>query len=84
MVECRKHFAVFFSLRKETLLFSWDEVKDSEKYEILLSDENFIGSLSFITDILTQLNILNKKLQQKDQNTVCANYLDILKLFAGS
>ena len=35
-----------------------------------MRDENFIASLAFITDIFTQLNILNKKLQQKDQN-VC-------------
>ena len=57
-------------MRKEILLFLREEVQGSKKYEILLSDENFITSLEFITDILTQLNILNKKLQQKDQN-VC-------------
>ena len=39
-----------------------------EKYEILLSDEKFIASLAFVTDFTSQLNILNKKLQQKDQN----------------
>ena len=39
-----------------------------EKYETLLSDEKFIASLAFITDFISQLNILNKKLQQKDQN----------------
>ena len=54
MVECRKHFAAFLSLRKEILLFLREEVKGSEKYEILLSDENFIASLAFITDISTQ------------------------------
>ena len=68
MVECRKHFAAFLSLRKEILLFLRKEVKGWEKYEILLSDEKFIASLAFITDISTQLNILNQKLQQKDQN----------------
>ena len=35
-----------------------------------MSDENFIASLAFITDIFTQHNTLNKKLQQKNQN-VC-------------
>ena len=39
-----------------------------EKYETFLSDGNFITSLTFITDFTSQLNILNKKLQQKDQN----------------
>ena len=39
-----------------------------EKYETLLSDEKFIASLAFIIDFTSQLNILNKKLQQKDQN----------------
>ena len=58
----------FFSLRKEILLFLRIEVKGSEKCEKLLCAENFFASLAFITDILTQLNILNKKLQQKDQN----------------
>ena len=58
----------FFSLRNEISLFLQDEVKGSEKYVILLSDEKFIAALAFITDVLTHLNILNKKLQQKDQN----------------
>ena len=58
----------FFSLRNEISLFLHDEVKGLEKYVILLSDEKFIAALAFITDVLTQLNILNKKLQQKDQN----------------
>ena len=83
MIECRKHFAAFFFLRKEILLFLLEEVKGSEKYEILLSDENFIASLAFITDILTQLNILDKKTATK-RIKIYAIYLDILKLFAGS
>ena len=58
----------FFSLRKEILFFLRDEVEGMEKYEILLSDEKFIASLAFVTDFTSQLNILNKKLQQKDQN----------------
>ena len=58
----------FFSLRNKISLFLQDEVKGSEKYVILLSDEKFIAALAFITDVLTQLNILNKKLQQKNQN----------------
>ena len=49
-------------------MFLQDEVEISEKFEIFLSDENFIASLAFVTNILTHLNILNKKLQQKDQN----------------
>ena len=59
MVECRKLFAAFFFLAN-ILLYLRDEDEGSEKYEILLSDENFIASLAFITDILTQPNILNK------------------------
>ena len=58
----------FYSLRNEISLFLQDEVKGSEKYVILLSDEKFIAALAFITDFLTHFNILNKKLQQKDQN----------------
>ena len=56
-------------MRKEILFFLRDEVEGMEKYEILLSDEKFIASLAFVTDFTSQLNILNKKLQQKDQNT---------------
>ena len=58
----------FFALRREILFFLQDEVEGMEKYETLLSDEKFIASLAFITDFTSQLNILNKKLQQKDQN----------------
>ena len=54
MIECRKHFAAFFPCEKEILLFLRDKVKVSEKYEILLSNENFIALLAFITYILTQ------------------------------
>ena len=63
----------FYSLRNEISLLLQDEVKGSEKYVILLSDEKFMAALAFITDFLTHLNILNKNLQQKDQNV--ANYL---------
>ena len=58
----------FYSLQNKISLFLHNEVKGSEKYVILLSDEKFIAALAFITDFLTHLNILNKKLQQKDQN----------------
>ena len=58
----------FFALRKEILFFLQDEVEGMKKYETLLSDEKFIASLAFITDFTSQLNILNKKFQQKDQN----------------
>ena len=58
----------FFALRKEILFFLQDELEGMEKYETILSDEKFIASLAFITDFKCQLNILNKKLQQKDQN----------------
>ena len=58
----------FFALHKEILFFLQDEVEGMEKYETLLSDEKFIASLAFITDFTSQLNILNKKLHQKDQN----------------
>ena len=56
----------FFALRKEILFFLQDEAEGIEKYETLLSDAKFIASLAFITDFTSQLNILNKKLQQKD------------------
>ena len=78
MIECRKHFAAYFFLRKGILLFLLDEVKGSKKYKIRLSDENFIGSLALITDILTESKILNKKNCYK-RIKICANYLDILK-----
>ena len=58
----------FFSLRNEISLFLQDEVKGSEKYVILLSDEKFMVAIAFISDFLIQLKILNKKLLQKDQN----------------
>ena len=58
----------FYSLQNEISLFLQDEVKGSEKHVILLSDEKFIAALAFITDFLTHLNILNKMLQEKDQN----------------
>ena len=72
----------FFALRKEILFFLQDEVEGMEKYETLLTDKKFIASLAFIIDFTSQLNILNKKLQQKDQTYV--NFLDILKLFERS
>ena len=58
----------FSALRKEILFFLQDEVEGIKKYETLLSDKKFIASLAFLTDFISQLNILNKKLQQKDQN----------------
>ena len=68
MVECRKHVAAFLCFAQRNLFFLQHEVEGMEKYETLLSDEKFIASLAFITDFTSQLNILNKKLQQKDQN----------------
>ena len=52
----------FYSLRSKISLFLHDEIKGLEKYVILFSDEKFIAALAFITDFLTHLNILNKKL----------------------
>ena len=40
----------------------------TEKYQLQLSDDKFIGLLTFLTDISTHLNILNMKLQGKKQN----------------
>ena len=71
-------FCSIFSLRKKILLFLRDEVKGSEWYEIFFSDENFIALLAFITDIFTQLNILNKNCNKRIK--IYVNYSDILKL----
>ena len=76
MIECRKHVTAFLSLRKEILFFLQDEVEGMEKYESLLSDKKFIASLAFITNFTSQLNILNKKLQQKNQK-ICQLFGDI-------
>ncbi|XP_076804676.1 general transcription factor II-I repeat domain-containing protein 2-like [Clavelina lepadiformis] len=59
----------FFSLRKEILNFLQNEIEGTtETYQIQLSDDKFIGSLAFLTDISNHFNILNMKLQGKKQN----------------
>ena len=39
----------------------------TKEYQIQLSDDKFIGSLAFLTDISNHLNMLNLKLQGKKQ-----------------
>ena len=56
----------FFALRKEILHFLQSETEATTKeYQIQLSDDKFIGSLAFLTDISNHLNMLNLELQSK-------------------
>ena len=58
----------FFALRKEILYFMQSETEATTKeYQIKLSDDKFIGTLAFLTDISDHLNMLNLKLQGKKQ-----------------
>ena len=58
----------FFALRKEILYFLQSEKEaTTKKYQIQSSDDKFIGSLAFLTDISNHLNMLNVKLQVKKQ-----------------
>ena len=58
----------FFALRKEILYFLQSETEATTKeYQIQLSDDKFIGSLAFLTDISNHLNMLNLKLSGKKQ-----------------
>ena len=58
----------FFALRKEILYFLQSETEATTKeYQIQVSDDKFIGSFAFLTDISNHLNMLNLKLQGKKQ-----------------
>ena len=66
-------------LRKETFYFLQSETEESAKeYHTQLSDGNFTGSLTLLTDISNHLNILNMKLQGKKMSLNC---LDTSKVF---
>ncbi|KYN03873.1 General transcription factor II-I repeat domain-containing protein 2B, partial [Cyphomyrmex costatus] len=64
-----KCLQVFFTIRKEILLFLKEMNKSKfHEYISLLEDVTFLTELAFITDISNQLRFLNLKLQKMNQN----------------
>ena len=67
-VKRRKNIETFLCFEKRNIIFSAEEAEATTKqYQIQLSDDKFIGSLAFLTDISNHLNMLNLKLQGKKQ-----------------
>ena len=51
----------FFALGKEMYFLQSETEATTKEYQIQLSDDKFIGSLAFLTDISNHLNMLNFK-----------------------
>ena len=58
----------FFGLRKDILSFLTEESSETHVYQTQLSDENFLCKPAFLTDITMHLNVMNLRLQGRNQN----------------
>lgn len=58
----------FFALRNEISIFFLNNVKNSLEIQDKFKDTSFLMELAFLTDITYHLNILNLKLQKREQN----------------
>ncbi|XP_029160186.1 general transcription factor II-I repeat domain-containing protein 2B-like [Nylanderia fulva] len=64
-----KCLEIFFSIRKEILLFIQEKNNPKfQEYISLLENITFLSELAFITDMTNQLRLLNLKLQKPTQN----------------
>lgn len=57
----------FYALRNEILMFLENEVKNSSDMATKMKDINFLQHLAFMTDFTEHLNVLNLKLQTREQ-----------------
>ena len=58
----------FFGLQKDIPSFLREELSETNVYQTQLSDKNFLCKLAFLTDITMHLNVLNLRLQGRNQN----------------
>ena len=74
-----KCLQLFFSLRNEILNFLEELHADTDGFNSLLQDVNFLKSLAFLTDITQHLNKLNLSLQGRNQ-TIDALHCILLRM----